>query len=89
MTVESEGSGEPPFPARLAGYCSHCVTTVPSVNWTGRRNPIAIAAYLGRSAVFEQAITQFAGAYADQNERDYQALATAAASGRVTVERDI
>ena len=31
---------------------------------------IAIAAYLGGSDVFDQAITQFAGAYADQNERD-------------------
>jgi uncharacterized protein (DUF2252 family) len=45
---------------------------------------IAIAAYLGRSAAFDQAIAAFAGAYADQNERDHQALAAAAASGRVT-----
>jgi uncharacterized protein (DUF2252 family) len=44
---------------------------------------IAIAAYLGQSAVFDQAIAEFAAAYADQNERDHQALA-AAASGRVT-----
>ena len=33
---------------------------------------IAIAAYLGSSDVFDQAITQFAAAYADQNERDHQ-----------------
>src|SRR5579863_8768646 len=45
---------------------------------------IAIAAYLGQSAVFDQAIAEFAAAYADQNERDDQALAAAAASGRVT-----
>jgi uncharacterized protein (DUF2252 family) len=45
---------------------------------------IAIAAYLGRSAVFDQAIAAFAAAYADQNERDHQALAAAVAAGRVT-----
>ena len=38
---------------------------------------IAIAAYLGSSDVFDQAITQFAAAYADQNERDHQALVDA------------
>ena len=37
---------------------------------------IAIAAYLGGSDVFDQAITAFA-AYADQNERDRQALVDA------------
>jgi uncharacterized protein (DUF2252 family) len=45
---------------------------------------IAIAAYLGQSAVFDQAIGEFAAAYADQNERDHQALTAAVASGRVT-----
>ena len=33
---------------------------------------IAIAAYLGGSDVFDRAIGEFASAYADQNERDYQ-----------------
>ena len=33
---------------------------------------IAIAAYLGGSDVFDKAITQFASAYADQNERDHK-----------------
>ena len=50
---------------------------------------IAIAAYLGGSDVFDQAITQFAAAYADQNERDYQALVDAVASGRLTAERGL
>ena len=45
---------------------------------------IAIAAYLGQSAVFDRAIAGFAAAYADQNERDHQALTAAVASGRVT-----
>jgi uncharacterized protein (DUF2252 family) len=50
---------------------------------------IAIAAYLGGSAEFDQAITQFAAAYADQNERDYQSLVDAVASGRIAAERDL
>ena len=50
-------------------------------------DPIAIAAYLGGSDVFDQAITRFAAAYADQNERDHQALVDAVASGRITAER--
>jgi uncharacterized protein (DUF2252 family) len=47
---------------------------------------IAIAAYLGGSDVFDQAITRFAAAYADQNDRDHQALVDAVASGRITAE---
>ena len=50
---------------------------------------IAIAAYLGNSDVFDRAIADFASAYADQNERDYNALAEAAASGRVIAERGV
>jgi uncharacterized protein (DUF2252 family) len=45
---------------------------------------IAIAAYLGQAAVFDRAIAEFAAAYADQNERDHQALSAAVVSGRVT-----
>ncbi len=50
---------------------------------------IAIAAYLGGSDVFDRAITQFAAAYADQNERDHNALVAAVNSGRITAERDL
>jgi uncharacterized protein (DUF2252 family) len=50
---------------------------------------IAIAAYLGGSDVFDQAITRFAAAYADQNERDHQALVDAVAAGRLTAEPGI
>ena len=50
---------------------------------------IAIAAYLGGSDVFDQAIRQFADAYADQNERDHQAVIDAVASGRIIAERGL
>ena len=50
---------------------------------------IAIAAYLGGSDVFDNAIAEFAAAYADQNERDHQSLVDAVASGRITAEHDL
>ena len=50
---------------------------------------VAIAAYLGGSDVFDQAITEFAAAYADQNQRDYDAVVAAVDSGRITAERGL
>jgi uncharacterized protein (DUF2252 family) len=44
---------------------------------------VAIAAYLGRSEAFDEAIAAFASSYADQNERDYEAFVEAVASGRL------
>ena len=49
---------------------------------TGDR--IAIAAYLGKGTTFDRAIVEFSHAYAEQNERDYKALADAVKSGRIT-----
>jgi len=50
---------------------------------------IAIAAYLGGSDVFDQAVARFAAAYADQNERDHQALADAVAAGQIIAETGV
>jgi Uncharacterized protein conserved in bacteria (DUF2252) len=50
---------------------------------------IAIAAYLGTSDVFDQAVARFAAAYADQNERDHAALAAAVSSGRLPAETGV
>ena len=50
---------------------------------------IAIAAYLGKSAAFEDAIAHFAASYADQNERDHASLAAAVRSGRVPAETGV
>jgi uncharacterized protein (DUF2252 family) len=47
---------------------------------------IAIGEYLGSGDVFDQALAEFAERYADQNERDYEALKAAAESGRVAVQ---
>jgi uncharacterized protein (DUF2252 family) len=47
---------------------------------------IAIAGYLGKSGVFDEAIADFAHAYAKQNLLDHQALADAIADGRVQAQ---
>jgi uncharacterized protein (DUF2252 family) len=47
---------------------------------------VAIAAYLGNGDAFDRAILEFSKAYAEQNERDYQALTEAVKSGRITAQ---
>jgi uncharacterized protein (DUF2252 family) len=47
---------------------------------------IAIAAYLGSGKSFDPAIVAFSESYANQNQRDYEALQKAAADGRIVVE---
>ncbi len=49
---------------------------------------IAIGGYLGGGDSFEEAIAKFAEAYADQSERDHEALVAAIDSGRVEA-RDV
>jgi uncharacterized protein (DUF2252 family) len=50
---------------------------------------IAIASYLGKADTFDKAITAFAVAYADQTERDHEALAAAVKGGRVQAETGV
>ena len=50
---------------------------------------IALAAYLGGSAKFDQAIADFAETYADQNELDYAALQAAVKEGRAEATTEI
>jgi len=47
---------------------------------------IAIAAYLGGGDVFDRALVTFAESYADQNERDHQALVDAVRTSRVSAQ---
>ena len=50
---------------------------------------VALAAYLGGSAKFDQAIADFAETYADQNELDYAALQAAVKDGRAEATTEI
>jgi hypothetical protein len=74
--------------AAMTGYGRMCGWTLARAHArTGDR--IAIAAYLGASDKFDQAIADFAETYADQTERDHAALADAAANGRVQAQAGI
>jgi uncharacterized protein (DUF2252 family) len=50
---------------------------------------IALAAYLGNSDKFDQAIADFAETYADQNELDYAALQAAVKDGKAEAATEI
>ena len=50
---------------------------------------VAIAAYLGSSTRFDEAIADFAETYADQTERDHAALVDAVAGGRVRAQSGV
>jgi hypothetical protein len=50
---------------------------------------VALASYLGSGDVFDRALTRFASAYADQNEKDHAALVAAIESGRVAAQAGI
>ena len=63
----------------LAIYAQMCGWTLARAHArSGDR--IAIASYLGSNDAFDKAIASFATAYADQNERDYEAAAAALSS---------
>jgi uncharacterized protein (DUF2252 family) len=81
LSVEIETMDHP----MLRAYGALCAWTLARAHArTGER--IAIASYLGAGGVFDQAIVDFSEAYADQNERDYDALVQAVKSGRVQAE---
>jgi uncharacterized protein (DUF2252 family) len=70
-------------PKGMATYGTLCGWTLARAHArSGDR--IAIAGYLGKADSFDRAILEFSRAYADQNDRDYQRLAAAAKSGRIT-----
>jgi uncharacterized protein (DUF2252 family) len=72
-------------PQGMAAYGRLCGWTLARAHArSGDR--IAIAAYLGTGKAFDTAIGSFAEIYADQNERDYEALLKAVSSGRIVAE---
>jgi uncharacterized protein (DUF2252 family) len=76
------------IPSGMAVYAQMCGWALARAHArSGDR--IALAAYLGGSDKFAQAIADFAEAYADQNERDYAALQAAVKDGRAQTTTDI
>jgi predicted alpha/beta hydrolase len=75
-------------PEELGMYGALCARTLARAHArSGDR--AAIAAYLGRGNAFDKAMAEFAERYADQNERDYEALLEAEKAGRIEVERGL
>jgi uncharacterized protein (DUF2252 family) len=75
-------------PTVLRVYAKVCAWTLARAHArSGDR--VAIASYLGKSDRFAQAIAGFSAAYANQNERDYAALAAAVKSGRIKAETGV
>ena len=73
------------IPSGLSAYGRLCGWTLARAHArSGDR--IAIAAYLGRGPSFDRAIVEFSAAYAEQNERDYKALAKAVKAGKITAQ---
>lgn len=69
-------------PRALRAYGRACAWTLARAHArTGDR--FAMAAYVGKGESLDRAMTDFASRYADQNEKDHQALADAVASGRL------
>jgi len=76
------------IPSGMAVYAGLCGWTLARAHArSGDR--VALAAYLGGSTRFDEAIADFAETYADQNERDYAALQAAVKDGRAEATSEI
>jgi sugar/nucleoside kinase (ribokinase family) len=72
-------------PAGMTMYGQLCAWTLARAHArSGDR--IALATYLGGDDAFPEAMAEYAEAYADQNERDYQVFMNAVQSGRLEAE---
>jgi uncharacterized protein (DUF2252 family) len=71
--------------SQMATYAQMCGWTLARAHArSGDRD--AIAAYLGGSDRFDTALGAFAATYADQNERDHEALVKAVEDGRIAAD---
>jgi uncharacterized protein (DUF2252 family) len=73
---------EKAVPRGMTLYAALCGATLARAHArSGDR--VEIAAYLGKSTTFDEAIADFADAYADQNDADFAAFTAAIRSGRL------
>ena len=71
-------------PAALGTYASSCGWAL-AARHARTADSVLIAGYLGSSPRFDEAITDFAEAYSEQTQRDYDALLRAAEQGRIPI----
>jgi len=69
-------------PSAMTIYARLCGRTLAKAH-ARSGDAIAIASYVGAGDSLDRSLAAFAETYADQNERDYEALREAVASGRV------
>jgi len=70
----------------LPDYCSLCAWAL-ALSHAKSGDAAMIAGYVGNSEALDESLARFAFAYADQTERDYDALVAAAKSGRIKVAK--
>ncbi len=51
-------------------------------------DPVLLSAYMGNDEAFEDAMADFAASYADQAERDHEAMIAAVRAGRITIRSE-
>jgi uncharacterized protein (DUF2252 family) len=68
----------------MPAYCSLCAWAL-ALAHAKSGDAAMIAGYAGNSDELDEAMVRFAFAYADQTEKDHQALSTAAMNGRIKV----
>jgi uncharacterized protein (DUF2252 family) len=69
----------------LTEYAALCAWALAQAH-AASSDPAQIGGYLGSGDAFDRAVTEFATAYADQTERDYEAFRRAVSAGRVPAE---
>ena len=72
-------------PKELAAHADICGRTL-ARGHARSGDAVTISAYLGSNDAMDQALADFAELYADQNELDYAALATAVKTGRIKAD---
>jgi uncharacterized protein (DUF2252 family) len=72
----------------LEGYARLCGWVMARAHAKSGGKAIEIAAYIGRSDQFAEALTQYAFAYADQSEQDYDRFLKACRSGELEARTD-
>jgi uncharacterized protein (DUF2252 family) len=71
-------------PTRLKRYAIYCGQAL-ARSHAKSGNAALISGYLGKSNVFDEAVSIFAMEYAEQNNRDYEDLVVAAKTGKIIV----
>jgi uncharacterized protein (DUF2252 family) len=74
-------------PSLMVQYAAYCGWALARAHARAGQ-PSMIAGYLGKGDQFDEAVADFATAYAEQNERDYKAMVKAARQGRIEVSTE-